>query len=436
MESVTPRNTLPGVRSASPSPPTLPLETVVRLISPGARARKCRDLLVYLHVPFCSSKCHFCDWVVGYQTRDLLDAGGLRERYVDALCAQIRGYAPCLRDLGYAVTNVYWGGGTPTRLTPGQMARVLATLAEVLDLSAVVEHTAECSPETVTPEHLGVLMGSGLNRVSVGVQSFDDDVLRSMGRAHDAAGAVRAVRLFRSVGIGNYNIDLIAGYPEMSVESLLDSVRTAVELSVPHVSLYMFREFSAELVAVRQTESGYRRQASRAERAASYLAAKGVLEAAGYEEYMVGYFARGPEFRFDAEDYYFSLRGDYFGFGAGAASTLGRCALRSAAGGRYGNSHVRAYIDDPTRMVAAPLTFMPDELFTTVYFKAFATPGGIRFDRWLDQFGFDFQDFRKARPAIRHWFRDQEEAGARFIETGGGIALSPDTRVETMIWRR
>src|SRR6266516_6018496 len=107
----------------------------------------CSSDLVYLHAPFCSSKCHFCDWVVGYDKTDLIDAGDLRQRYVQAICTQLRSYGPRLSELGYAVTNIYWGGGTPTRLTPEQLTQVRGALGEVFDLSSVSEHTAECSPE-------------------------------------------------------------------------------------------------------------------------------------------------------------------------------------------------------------------------------------------------------------------------------------------------
>ena len=191
--------------------PTYELETVMRMIAPGARSRKTKSLLLYLHVPFCSSKCHFCDWVVGYDTNDLVNTGDLRSRYVDALCTQIRSYGPRLRALGYTATHIYWGGGTPTRLAPEQLARIHGALAEAFDLSTVTEHTAECSPETVTRAHLDALMERGLNRASVGVQSFADPILRRMGRAHDAGQAERAIALFKDAGLKNFNIDLIAG---------------------------------------------------------------------------------------------------------------------------------------------------------------------------------------------------------------------------------
>ena len=411
-------------------------EAVVKLITPGARARQNKSLLLYIHVPFCSSKCHFCDWVVGIDTADLIDTGDLRASYVDALCKQIEYYGPVISSLGYEATNLYWGGGTPTRLTPEQITRVHQTLARVVDLSHVAEHTAECSPETVTADHLEAFTRAGLNRISAGAQSFDPQILRRMGRAHSADQISEAMRLFRNAGIKNFNLDLITGFPEQSAASSIESIQRAIDEGVPHLSLYMFREFAEELVSVQQLKRGHREQRSREDRAADYYAAKRALEAAGYEEYVVGYFAKRPEFRFDGEDYYFALRGDSFGFGAGGNSMIGRGFLKSGSPSRYGDANVRAFIADPLAMYAMPIALMPPAFYTVGTFKAFATRDGLRFDRFEDQFGMDFRVLRDRMPKLREWFSEREREGAVFIETADRIALSPETWVSTMMFRQ
>ncbi len=410
--------------------------SLLRVAGAGARERQTKDLLLYFHVPFCTSKCHFCDWVVGYNKTDLVNTGDLREQYVEALCRQITSYGPVLQGLGYAVTNIYWGGGTPTRLTPRQMARIYDTAARHIDLKVVKEHTAECSPETVTAEHLAVLRERGLNRVSAGAQSFHPQILRRMGRAHSNGQIEHAVQLFKDAGLNNFNLDLITGFPGQDEEISSQSIQRAIELDVPHISLYMFREFAGDLVTFKQMQSGFATQRSRDERAEAYTHAKALLENAGYSEYVVGYFAKSPAAYFDSEDYYFSIRGDYFGFGAGAGSVLGRWVLKSGDAQRYGDSHVRAYVADPLSLVAGPVRVMPDALFTDGYFKAFATREGIRFDRWRDQFGMEFSEFRRQRPGIQQWFSEREREGARFVEDAKGIALSANTWIDTMIWRR
>lgn len=415
----------------------LAAEEIKALVTPGALARQNKDLLLYIHVPFCSSKCHFCDWVVGYDTSDLIDkAGDLREAYVDALCTQIDAYAPMLHDLGYRSTNIYWGGGTPTRLTPEQIARVNKQMARHLPFNSIREHTAECSPETLTREHLDVWMAAGLNRLSIGVQAFDAPTLRRIGRSHSVDEVHRSIRYVREAELENFNIDLVTGLPDQSADVAKESVQIAIDARIPHISLYMFRDHAEGLTAVRQMSSGHARQRSKEDRTNSYYDAKAILEAAGYEEYIVGYFAKAPKYRFDSEDYYFSIRGDYFGFGAGAGSVIGRHSLKSGEPARYGNSHVRNFIANPTELFAFPLRNAPDVLFTDGFFKAFATPGGIEHARWKDQFGFDLASLLAARPGIRNWMNERRAGGAVFEETPQRISLSAKTRLDTMIWRR
>ncbi len=425
-----------AVEESTPVLPVYSPERIGAMVGGNTRRSAAKDLLLYIHVPFCSSKCHFCDWVVGYDKADLINTGDLRTRYVEALQQQIRGYAPVLNRMNLRVTNLYWGGGTPTRLTPEQMASIFDTLAETLDLSHLVEHTAECSPETVTAEHLRVLRERGLNRVSAGAQSFDVAVLRKMGRAHNPDQILRAVQMFQAAGLQNFNLDLITGFPSQTAESSGTSVQTAIDAGVPHLSLYMFRDFSQDLTSVKQMTAGIIGQRSREDRSQTYYDAKALLEANGYEEYIVGYFARTPDNYFDSEDFYFSMRGDYFGFGAGAASMLGQHGLKSGEAGRYGSSNVRAFIDDPLSMMSVPFRHMPDALYTDGFFKAFATRDGIDFRRFQDQIGTDFQTFLRSRPAVRQWFDEQSAEGACFVEDDRGIRLSDETRTDAMIWRR
>jgi putative oxygen-independent coproporphyrinogen III oxidase len=415
----------------------LPAERIKALIMPGTLARKNKSLLLYIHVPFCSSKCHFCDWVVGYDTRDLVDkSGDLRDAYVEALCTQIDAYAPMLEQLGYSVTNIYWGGGTPTRLSPHHITRICEQLQRHLSFDQVLEHTAECSPETLTPEHLAVWKACGLNRLSIGVQAYDSETLRRIGRSHSVDHVHQAIKYVREAGIENFNIDLITGLPQQGGEESAESVQQAIAAGIPHISLYMFRDHADDLSAVRRVKSGRISQRSKEERAQSYHHETRLLEEAGYEQYIVGYFTKEPRYRFDSEDYYFSMRGDYFGFGAGAASVIGRHALKSGDPARYGNSNVRDFIAQPTNLVACALNLGPDGLFTDGFFKAFATKEGVNYARWRDLFGFDFQKLCEARPGIRAWFEDRRAGGAAFEETADHTTLTSETWLETMIWRR
>src|SRR5262249_44798853 len=160
------------------------------------------------------------------------------------------------------------------------------------------------------------------------VQSFDERILRRMGRAHDARQAESTVKLFHSYPLRSFNVDLITGFPGQTEETVMASADKALELKIPHITLYMFREFAEDLVSVDQLKRGHREQTDRAMRARTYDRVKEAFAAAGYTEYITGYFAKDALHLFDSEDYYFSLRGDHIGFGAGASSILGGCFLK------------------------------------------------------------------------------------------------------------
>src|SRR6266700_79937 len=121
----------------------IPPDSLFEMVGAELRGPGPRDLLIYLHIPFCSSKCHFCDFVADLDVPDLLSGSGVRGRYVSALCRQISDYGPRLSDLGYRPRLVYWGGGTPSRLEPAELERIISTLAESFDLGGVEEHSFE-----------------------------------------------------------------------------------------------------------------------------------------------------------------------------------------------------------------------------------------------------------------------------------------------------
>lgn len=414
-------------------------ERVIEAVSAGAQARKSKRLLIYLHIPFCSSKCHFCDWVIGYEIKNLTNTGELRQQYVDAMVNQIRWYGPRLMSLGYEPTNVYWGGGTPTRITPAQLVEIWQALEESFDLRGMTEHTVECSPETVTVPHIEALQAGRLNRISIGVQSFDDNILRLMGRAHNAHHARESILMVQGAGLKNLNIDLIIGFPDQNDDSVRMTVASAIALEIPHISLYMFREFASSLISVQQVQRGSRQQTERSHRQAIYFEIKELLERAGYEEYIVGYFSRSESYRFGGEAFYFGLSGDYVGFGSGAYSLLGHHMIKNSDEmQRYGTVDINKYITDPCSMdmmLAAkklPLSSWGD---SGLLDKPLATKEGINFEKWKDQYGFDFQEIRR-HPEIARWFEEKRRLGALFIEGTNGISLTPETWASTGIWRR
>ena len=273
---------------------------------------------LYLHIPFCESICSYCNF-----NRGLLDAG-LKARYVDALEQEIRAAGD-----GRAADTLFLGGGTPSLLEPAEVARLIAACRDAYDLVPDAEITIETNPETATPERLTGFRKSGVNRISFGVQSFDDAELSRLGRRHSAAGAKDAIRTARGAGFENLSFDLMFWLPGQSLESWLRTVDQAIALAPEHLSLYLL-----ELYPNAPLKESIARQASLApgapahpwaqapddEGADMYLAALGLLDQAGYEQYEISNVAR-PGFPSRHNVKYWQ-GGAWRGFGCGAHSTI------------------------------------------------------------------------------------------------------------------
>jgi oxygen-independent coproporphyrinogen III oxidase len=192
---------------------------------------------VYIHIPFCATRCHYCNFATGgYED-------GLAERYVKALEAEISRAAaeaaPGVREKLRVADTVYFGGGTPTTLSIAQLDRVVALCRETFALAADAEITAEANPGSVSLDYLKGLRAVGFNRLSFGVQSFDDGELQMIGRTHNSAKAREAVRLARRAGFENVSIDLIAGLPEQRMETWERNLAEAFALEPDHLSVYL-----------------------------------------------------------------------------------------------------------------------------------------------------------------------------------------------------
>ncbi|MBR6286914.1 MAG: radical SAM family heme chaperone HemW [Bacteroidaceae bacterium] len=184
---------------------------------------------IYIHVPFCKKRCIYCDF---YSTT----RSEMRDRYVDALCEELRqrrDYLP-----GRKVSTVYFGGGTPSQLSEANINKVFVTLAENFLVEPDAEITFEANPDDMTDELADFLAQTPVNRVSMGVQSFDDSILNLLSRRHSAEQARRAVATCRKAGIGNVSIDLIYGLPGQTFEGFDADLAEAFRLEVDHLSAY------------------------------------------------------------------------------------------------------------------------------------------------------------------------------------------------------
>jgi oxygen-independent coproporphyrinogen-3 oxidase len=299
------------------------------------------DLLVYVGIPFCASKCHFCFWVADMAVRDLRwgEDDPPRRAYIDALVGQIRHQGPRLAARGYTPRLMYWGGGTASALSVREFERVMTALREHLDLSGVAEATMECSPESVTAEKLAAYRAAGFDRISIGVQSFHDHQLTAQGRSHRSAQARESILLADAAGFREINVDLMCGLPGEDVDEFDSSATTAVDLPVSHVSLYPFVPIVGT-VTQRQIHRGTA-TFDCAERLAAFERGRELFEAAGLPEYALGYFGRRP---CRADVAYYGMEMDWIGFGARANSVLDGAYLATA-------SALDRYVADPLAFV-------------------------------------------------------------------------------------
>ena len=192
---------------------------------------------IYISVPFCRTKCSFCNFASGVVSRALFT------RYVERVCADIEAADRLAQEMGAKfepeVDSIYLGGGTPTVLDPADFERILAALRAKFRVSPGAEITVECAPGTLKPEMLEALVRCGVNRASLGVQSFVDQESASVGRLHTRTIVLEDLARLRAAGIGNISIDLIAGLPHQTCESWEHSLAETVASGAPHVSVYM-----------------------------------------------------------------------------------------------------------------------------------------------------------------------------------------------------
>jgi putative oxygen-independent coproporphyrinogen III oxidase len=285
-------------------------------LPPGTRLGG-RGFGVYVHVPFCASRCGYCDF--NTYTAAELGGGASREEYADTVLAEL---ALARRVVTPArVDTVFVGGGTPTLLDPDDLARILEAIDRTWGLAAGAEITTEANPESVTPASLQRLRKAGFTRISLGMQSIAPGVLQVLERRHTAGRAPVAAAEAREAGFDHANLDLIYGTPGETADDFAASLRAVVEAGVDHVSAYaLIVEDGTRLAArMRRGDLPYPDDDVAADR---YLAADAALGAAGLSWYEVSNWAAGPAARCRHNLLYWT-GGDWWGLGPGAHSHVG-----------------------------------------------------------------------------------------------------------------
>ncbi|MGB5180371.1 MAG: radical SAM family heme chaperone HemW [Gammaproteobacteria bacterium] len=287
-------------------------------------------LSLYVHIPWCLQKCPYCDFN-SHEVREELP----EDRYIRALLADLEQDLPAV--WGRTVESLFIGGGTPSLFSARGIARLLSEIRARLPLKPGAEITLEANPGTVDQARFCGFREAGVNRLSMGIQSFQDDLLTAIGRIHDGTEARIAIESARRAGFDNINLDLMFGLPAQTTAQALLDLRTAVELQPTHLSFY-------ELTIEPNTRF-YRQPPQRPDDDTLWemqTAGRSLLSDAGYQRYEVSAFAQpGRQCRHNLNYWQF---GDYLGIGAGAHAKISNAATQTIS--RISKvKHPRAYLD-------------------------------------------------------------------------------------------
>ena len=324
----------------------------------------------YVHIPFCTQICYYCDFSKVFIKNQPVDA------YLEHLIQETRSY-----EIG-KLRTLYIGGGTPTALSAQQLANLLTELPKVMDLSEVEEFTIEANPGDLDPDKIAVLKDSQVNRVSLGVQTFDNKMLKKIGRSHQEQDIYDNIRHLKQAGFDNISIDLIYALPGQTMDQVKENVAKAIDLDIPHMSLYslILENHTVFMNRMRRGKLPLPKEELEAEMF-EYIIEE--LEKGGFEHYEISNFSK-PGFESRHNLVYWD-NAEYYGLGAGASGYVD--------GIRYKNhGPIRHYLEaveaGKARITEEHLTLeekMEEELFLGLRKKT-----GVSKARFEEKFGISF----------------------------------------------
>ncbi len=341
---------------------------------------------LYIHIPFCESKCIYCDFYSMANNNHLID------KYINALLVEAVLRKNELNS--ETLTTVYLGGGTPSLLSITQLSKILNGLKKVFDFSEVEEFTIEVNPDDVTAYYIQQAKSLGINRVSMGVQSFSDEDLRFMNRRHTAKQATDAIHIIKKAGIDNISIDLIYGIPGQNFEIWQNNVDTAISLSVQHISAYtLMYEDGTRLSVMRSLGKITEVDDDVVAAMYDYLVAQ--LKSNGYTHYEISNFAL-PGFHSRHNSSYWNLT-PYLGLGVAAHSFDGTVR-------RYNPSNLKKYLDalGEGKLCVEVENITQAEKYDEYVMLRLRTADGIDADELMHRFGEEYYQFfiEKAKPLV------------------------------------
>lgn len=376
---------------------------------------------LYIHIPFCKTRCIYCGFfsTVGESMKD---------RYVDALCDELkmrRNY------IGDAVRTIYIGGGTPSQLSEKNIEKIIDTIYKYYDVEAaegmdVPEMTMECNPDDVDSNFASFIANTPINRISMGAQSFSDEMLRFAGRRHDSSQIHLAVERLRKADIGNISIDLMFGFPGETEQIWQADLRKAIELDVEHLSAYslMFEE-GTPLYKMLQDERV--KEIDEDLSLSMFNTLLDTMNEAGFEHYEISNFARQGFRSRHNSSYWHDI--PYLGVGASAHSFNGISR-------QWNVCDVKQYISSicSGSVPAEVEVLSKDSMFDDIVMTSLRTREGIDLEGIRDKFGTDYLEFieREARKHVESGLLRYDDGGKRLALTRKGIFVSDDIMADLM----
>ncbi len=330
-------------------------------------------LSVYVHIPFCRAKCAYCDFPSFAGKEENIP------QYLNALISEIRDEGITA---GRAVETVYFGGGTPSYVPSEMIGRVMEELSRKYDIREGAEITLEMNPGTSEREKLKGYRKAGINRISLGCQSFNDKTLKRLGRIHRQKDITETFRMLREEGFDNINCDLISSLPGETGEDLMNSLRQTLELRPEHVSVYSLILEPGTRLQEEYAAGKLKDLPDEDQEAENDETVKSFLEGNGYNRYEISNYAL-PGYEC-AHNLTYWRRGDYRGFGLSAASLVGNR--------RFTNAADFTYTDAPGKLLSEDRILTENEAMSEFMFLGLRCIKGVSKERFRESFGRPIED--------------------------------------------
>ena len=352
----------------------------------------------YIHIPFCLDKCYYCNFISFSDKKDLI------EEYLKSLYVEIERELSKQEKIN--LKSIYIGGGTPSILDASCYSKILDIMSRKTSFLSDIEITIEANPATIDINYLKSLLNAGINRISIGVQSFNEGILKSLNRKHTSKDAIDAINMAHEAGFNNISIDLMYGLPDQTLEIWHNTLNIAINSGIKHISAYGLK-IEEETPFAKNLPEKLPCEESCVE---MYLEAIDILTEAGYEHYEISNYAvSGYESRHNLS---YWLNEEYFGFGLGAHGYVN--------GIRYSNScNLDQYINDPLKKESAK-ALSNTEIIEEGIFLGLRLTKGINIQQFQEEYGIDILKKHKntVDKYIRYGYMEFKEGCLSLTDSG------------------